>query len=104
MDQLENAIVSALYSLSQTGGAVTPSECSKQLRTVLSGLCDDSLKQIPAGAWGTEYVNREDEGLVIIIEQIFPDIAPAEAAAAYAAAHREVLEDSAKVSPNLKPQ
>lgn len=70
MDQLENAIVSALYSLSQTGGAGMPSECSKLLRTVLSGLSDDSLKEIPCGEWDVRYVPKGSEGLELTITKL----------------------------------
>lgn len=70
MERLENAIVSALYSESQIVGNETHSECWKRLRTVLSGLCDDSIKEIPCGSWDVEYVDAGEEGIVIEIEEI----------------------------------
>ena len=70
MRALEDAIVLALYSLSQTTGPGTPTECLKQLRTALSGLCDDSIKQIPSGSWDVRYVPVGEEGLEITIQEI----------------------------------
>jgi Holliday junction resolvasome RuvABC DNA-binding subunit len=55
MQEIESGILSALYSLCQTGSAATDSECRKQLRTVLSGLSDDSLNQIPMAFFKVEY-------------------------------------------------
>lgn len=68
MDRIENAILFALYSKCQTTGSETPSECLKQLRTHLSGLSDDSIREIPSGAWDVEYVEKGQEGCVIEIE------------------------------------
>lgn len=67
MTRLENAIESELYSLSRTEGNGTPSECLRQLRIALSGLCDDSIKEIPCGEWSVEHVAKGDEGLIIEI-------------------------------------
>jgi hypothetical protein len=67
---LENSILCGLYSSSQTNGSETPSECWKRLRTLLSGLCDDSIREIPCGSWGVEYVSKGSEGVRITIERI----------------------------------
>lgn len=70
MAQLENRIVSVLFSWSPTLSAATDSGCQRQLRTVLSGLCDDSIKQIPESSFGVRYVEPGLEGVEIIIEEI----------------------------------
>lgn len=70
MRELESAIVSALYSSCQTGDGATDSECRKRLRTLLSGLSDDSLNQIPESSFGVEYVEKGREGVRIEIEEI----------------------------------
>lgn len=70
MQRLENAILFELYSASQTGASGIVSECLKPLQTLLSGLCDDSIKEIPSGSWDVEYVPKGEEGLDILIEQI----------------------------------
>lgn len=70
MAQLENRIVSALYSSSQMQKSGTDSECQKQLRTVLCGLYDDSIKQIPEFSFAVRYVEPGLEGVEIIIEEI----------------------------------
>lgn len=67
MQRIENAITFALYSLCQTNENVTHSECLKQLRTALSGLCDDSIKEVPEGSWYTEHVPQGEEGCTITI-------------------------------------
>lgn len=67
MDRLENAILFALYSWCQTSVLGMHSGCSKQLRTALSGLCDDSIKEVPEGSWDVEYVPKGQEGCVIQI-------------------------------------
>ena len=67
---LENAILSELYSESQIIGNETHSECWKRLRTVLSGLCDDSIREIPCGSWDVEYVSKHREGIEIVISLI----------------------------------
>ncbi len=59
MERLENAILSALYSESQIDGNETHSECWKRLRTLLCGLSDDSIREIPAGSWDVERVAPE---------------------------------------------
>ena len=65
MRRLENAILSALLSESQIIGKETHSECWKRLRTLLSGLCDDSIREIPEGKWRVEYVPKGQEGVEI---------------------------------------
>lgn len=70
MQHLENAILSALYSESQIVGNETHSECWKRLRTLLSGLSDDSIREIPDGSWSTKYVPKGEEGADIEIEVI----------------------------------
>lgn len=72
MDKLENAILSALYSTCQTTGGATPSGCLKLWRTFLSGLRDDSVREIPSGSWDCDYVPKGQEGITIIIERINP--------------------------------
>jgi hypothetical protein len=68
MRELEAAIESALYSWSQTGVPETDLECRKQLRIALSGLQDDSLKEIPEFSFGVRYVEAGQEGVEITIE------------------------------------
>lgn len=68
MNNLENGIVSALYSLCQTGDGETDSECRKQLRMFLSELSDDSLNQIPSSTFEVEFVEKGQEGVRIEIE------------------------------------
>ena len=70
MDRLENATVAALFSLSQTFGSGTPSECSKQLQTFLSGLLDDSIREIPCGEWDVQFVEKGQEGFSVEIEKL----------------------------------
>lgn len=70
MDRLEKAIEFALYSWSATGARETDLECRKQLRTVLSGLSDDSLKEIPAFSFGVRCVEAGQEGVEITIEPL----------------------------------
>ncbi len=70
MDLLEMAIVSVLYSKCQTSGAATDLECRKQLRTLWSGLCDYSLKEIPEFSFGVEHVEKHQEGVTIEIEKL----------------------------------
>lgn len=70
MDRIENAILFALYSLCATADAETQQECLKQLRIALSGLSDDSIRELPQGSWGTEYVKKGEEGAMITIEQL----------------------------------
>lgn len=70
MNQLESAIVSALYSSCQMPGGETDLECLRQLRTVLSGLLDDSLKEIPEFSFGVRYVEPGAEGVEITIESL----------------------------------
>lgn len=70
MDVLESAILSRLYSTAQTIEGETHSECLRRLRTVLSGLSDDSLQEIPNGSWRTEDVAKGAEGITIIIEEL----------------------------------
>ena len=70
MMRLENAILFALYSACQTGGNETPSECLRRLRTLLSGLSDDSINQIPAGSWDVQMVEPGQEGVEITITAI----------------------------------
>jgi hypothetical protein len=70
MQVLEDAILSALYSTGATTGGGTHSECWRQLRIALSGLCDDSLKEVPEGSWDTEPASKLEEGITIIIEEL----------------------------------
>lgn len=72
MERLENAIVFALYSSSPTGGGATDGEWLKQLRTLLSGLSDDSLKEMPHGEYDYEIVPKGEEGVRIEIELVEP--------------------------------
>ena len=67
MRRLENDILCELYLLCRTEGSATDSECRKQLQTLLSGLSDDSIREIPASSWAVEYVPAGDEGCVIEI-------------------------------------
>lgn len=69
MDILENAIVSALYSSSPTTAGVTAMEWRKHLRTVLSGLSDDSIQIIPESSWRAEKVAKGQEGCRIEITE-----------------------------------
>ena len=70
MKALENAILSALYSECQIVGNETHSECWKRLRTLLSGLSDDSIREIPTGSWAVEHVANGQEGMQITIQEI----------------------------------
>lgn len=70
MLHLENAMLSALYSDSQIIGNETHSECWKRLRTVLSGLSDDSVREIPSGSWDSFVVGKGFEGVKIEIMEI----------------------------------
>jgi hypothetical protein len=72
MTELETAIVSALYSECQTIGSGTASECLRAWRIALSGLCDDSLNQVPEFSFSVEYVDEASQGVVIEIEKL-PD-------------------------------
>jgi len=67
---LENAILSELYFIGKTYGEGMDLECLRRLRTVLSGLLDDSLNEIPIGSFECDTVAPADEGLTIIIEEI----------------------------------
>lgn len=71
MKQLENDILSQLYSECQIIEGETHSECWKRLRTLLSGLLDDSINEIPKGGWDVQRVESiEQSGIDIIIEEI----------------------------------
>jgi hypothetical protein len=70
MDRMESAIVSQLYSISHPTESATPLECLKQLRTFLSGLSDDSIREIPCGSWDVQRCKKGEEGATIIIEEI----------------------------------
>lgn len=70
MEQLENAILSELYSTGKTFGEGMEVECLRRLRMLLSGLCDDSLKEIPEGSFSSELVEPAQEGITIIIEEL----------------------------------
>ncbi len=67
MNDLENGILSALCSESQMTASETPLECLRRLQTLLSGLLDDSIREIPTGSWGVEYVPKGQEGVIIEI-------------------------------------
>src|SRR5690348_10817908 len=51
MQLIEDAILLALYSCCPTTEGATGLEWLKRLRIALSGLSDDSLKQIPRSNW-----------------------------------------------------
>jgi len=70
MDRATESIVLQLFSKCQTGDAATQLECWKRLRTFLSGLSDDSVKQLPEGAWKVEFVEAVDAGADILIERL----------------------------------
>lgn len=70
MQALENAILYALYSGCQTIENATGLECRRQLQTALSGLSDDSLKEVPEFSFGVEKVNPGSEGVLIIISEV----------------------------------
>lgn len=70
MQHLENAILSELYSESQIVGSETHSECWKRLRTALSELCDDSIREIPCGSWDVEFVPKGSEGVTLVITEL----------------------------------
>lgn len=72
MDRLEDAIVCALFSACPIDESETPLECSKRLRTLLSGLCDDSIREIPCGEWNVEFVAAGAEGIDIEITKLIP--------------------------------
>ena len=69
MEQLENAIVSALYSACQTASGGTDSECLKRARIALSGLSDDSWREIPESSFLVTH-DPANPGLEIIIEKL----------------------------------
>lgn len=68
MQELEDGIVSGLYSSCQTGSAGTDSAWLKRLRTALSGLSDDSLTQIPESSFAVQYADQA--GVMIEIVEI----------------------------------
>lgn len=67
MQLLEDAILSALYSGSVTAGGEMDLAWQRRLRTALSGLLDDSLKEIPEFSFGVRYVEPGQEGVEIEI-------------------------------------
>lgn len=67
MRQLESRMLSALNSLCLTPGNEMDLECQRRLRTALSGLCDDSLMEIPKFEFDTCYVEPGVEGVEIEI-------------------------------------
>lgn len=73
--ELENAILCELFSLSAMLASGTPSACSRPLRTLLSELCDDSIREIPSGSWGVRYVKKGQEGVEITIMELPAEIA-----------------------------
>jgi hypothetical protein len=70
MDNSEDSIVSQLFSMCQTTADETQPECLKQLQTFLSGLSDDSVREIPEGSWSVLKVPAGCEGVSILIERI----------------------------------
>lgn len=68
MVELEDGILSALYSSCQTESGETDLECLKQLRTALCGLSDDSLNQVPEASFGVEYSSQP--GVIIEIKPL----------------------------------
>lgn len=67
MRQLENRTLSALHSLSLNPAGETDLACQKRLRMFLSGLCDDSLTEIPESKFSVRYVEPGMEGVEIEI-------------------------------------
>lgn len=67
MAQIENAMLSALFSECQIIANETHSECWKRLRIALSGLSDDSILEIPEGSWAIERCEKGSEGIRIEI-------------------------------------
>lgn len=62
-----------LRSWCQTIDAGTPPECSKPSWTalsMLSGMCDDSIREFPQGEWTTLRVPHGCEGATITIEPL----------------------------------
>lgn len=70
MVRLENRIVCALFFLCRTPEGEMDLECLKPLQTALSGLLDDSLKEVPEFSFGVRYVAPGQEGVKIEIELI----------------------------------
>jgi hypothetical protein len=70
MSRLESSILSVLYSESRISANETDSECWKRLRTALSGLSDDSLREIPECSFTTKRVTRGEEGVDIYIFEL----------------------------------
>lgn len=70
MQLLEDGILSALCSMYPTLESGTVSECQRRRQTALSGLLDDSLKEIPEFSFGVEYVVKGNEGVTITIESL----------------------------------
>lgn len=68
MAQLEDGILSALYLWCQTRESGTDLAWQKHARMLLSGLSDDSLREIPQSSFGVEYVPKGSEGVIITIE------------------------------------
>lgn len=87
MDQLEDAIVSALFSWSQTKEGVMRLACWKQSPTALFGPSDDSIKEIPCGEWDVRYVEKSQEGLEITFTSL-------EAAEMYSKFYSEVQREN----------
>lgn len=70
MARAENSILSQLYSMCLTTGGVIQLECLRQLQTYLSGLLDDSVRELPIGNWRTKQVPKGQEGAIITIERL----------------------------------
>lgn len=79
MNLLEGRIVSALYSECRTSGGEMDLECQRQLQTVLSGLLDDSLKEIPEFSFGVHRIEKGFEGVDIFITEIISPSTPVRA-------------------------
>lgn len=70
MALLENRILSVLLSSCLTEKNEMDLECLRRLRTRLSSLCDDSLKEISEHEWRVKYVDVGFEGVEIVIKEL----------------------------------
>lgn len=70
MQAIEDAILSELCSASRTIVSGTLLACWKPLPIALSGLCDDSTREIPQGSWDTVQVEPGEEGADIFIFEL----------------------------------
>lgn len=70
MQALEDAMLFELCSASRITANGTLLACWKPLPIVLSGLSDDSTREIPQGSWDTIQVPPGEEGVDILISEI----------------------------------